>query len=153
MAMDITRLEENKRLVRRLHEAVWNEGNLDAVDEILAEDYVEHNPAVPKTIHGRDAYKENVAVFRDAFSAFAIVAEDVIAEGDIVVYRHTRRGTHDGAFMGIEPNGNSFEIAGVAVHRIENEQVAEAWVTIDALGLLEQLGAVSRPGSAGVTSG
>lgn len=146
MATDPSRLEENKRLVRRLHEEVWNEGNMDVVDELLAEDYVEHNPTVPEEIRGPDAYKRNVTAFREAFSGFEIVTEDVIAEGDIVVFRHTGRGTHDGEFMGIEPTGNSFEISGTVTLRIEDGQVAEAWVNVDALGLLAQLGAVTPPG-------
>lgn len=148
MATDATRLGENKRLVRRLHEAVWNEGNMDVVDELIAEEYVEHNPVFPEGIRGREAYKANVASFRGAFSGFEIVTEDVIAEGDIVVVRHTGRGTHDGEFMGIEPTGNSVEIPGVVVLRVEDEQIAEAWVNVDALGLLAQLGAVMPPGAA-----
>jgi steroid delta-isomerase-like uncharacterized protein len=148
MATDATRLETNKRLVRRLHESVWNDGDLDVVDDVIAESYVEHNPAVPEEIRGREAYKANVAAFREEFSGFEIVTEDVIAEGDIVVVRHTGRGTHDGEFMGIEPTGNSFEISGVVVLRIEDGQVVEAWVNVDALGLLAQLGAVTPPGAA-----
>lgn len=145
MATDTSRLETNKQLVRRLHEEVWNEGNMDIVDELLAEDYLEHNPIVPDEIRGREAYKENVSAFREAFSGFEIIPEDVIAEGDIVVFRHSGQGTHDGEFMGIEPTGNTFEISGVVAHRIVNDQIAEAWVNVDALGLLMQLGAVTPP--------
>jgi steroid delta-isomerase-like uncharacterized protein len=152
MATDVTRLDANKRLVRRLHEAVWNEGDLNVVDEVIAEDYVEHNPAVPEEIRGREAYKANVTAFREAFSGFDIVIEDVIAEGDIVVVRHAGRGTHENEFMGIEPTGRSFEISGVVVLRIENDQVAEAWVNIDALGLLVQLGAITPPGAEGTAA-
>ena len=147
MATDASRLEENKQLVRRLHGEVWNEGNMAVADELLAEDYVEHNPAVQEEIRGREAYKGNVSAFREAFSGFEIVAEDVIAEGDIVVFRHTGRGTHDGEFMGIEPTGNAFEISGTVTQRIVDGQVGEAWVNVDALGLLVQLGAVTPPGS------
>lgn len=147
MATDASRLEENKQLVRRLHEEVWNEGNMDIVDELLAEDYVEHNPTVPREIQGREAYKGNVSAFREAFSGFEIVPEDVIAEGDIVVFRHTGRGTHDREFMGIGATGNSFEISGVVIHRIEDNQITEAWVNVDALGLLVQLGVVTPPGA------
>lgn len=149
MATDATRLETNKRLVRRLHDRVWNEGDLNIVDDVIAESYVEHNPAVPEEIRGREAYKANVTAFREAFSGFEIVTEDVIAEGDTVVVRHTGRGTHENEFMGIETTGNSFEVPGVVVLRIEDGQVAEAWVNIDALGLLVQLGAVTPPGTEG----
>lgn len=147
MATDAFQLEENKQIVRRLHEEAWNEGNMDTVDELLTKNYVEHNPSVPDQIRGPEAYKGNVSAFRDAFSGFEIVAEDVIAEGNIVVYRHTGRGTHDGEFMGIEPTGNSFEVSGVVLHRIEVGQIAEAWVYVDVLGLLAQLGVVTPPGA------
>ena len=152
MATDATRLDANKQLVRRLHGAVWNEGDLDVVDDVIAEDYVEHNPAAPGEIRGREAYKANVGAFRGAFSGFEIVTEDVIAEGDIVVVRHAGRGTHDGDFMGIEPTGRSVEVPGVVVLRVVDGQVAEAWVNIDALGLLVQLGAVTPPGTEGTAA-
>jgi steroid delta-isomerase-like uncharacterized protein len=126
MATDVTRLEENKRLVRRLHDEVWNAGELEVVDEVLAEGYVQHDPVVTAGRHGRDTYRENVAAFRSAFSDLRVVTEDVIAEGDIVVLRHTGSGTHDGPFVSIHPTGNSFEISGVAVHRIEDGRVAES---------------------------
>lgn len=147
MATDTSRMEANKQLVRRLHEEVWNAGNMDIVDELLAEDYVEHNPTVSDEIRGREAYKGNVSAFREAFSEFEIVPEDVIAEGDIVVFRHTGQGTHEGEFMGIEPTGNSFKLSGVVTHRVEDDQIAEAWVNVDALGLLVQLGVVTPPGA------
>lgn len=145
MTIDTTRLDANKRLVRRLHATVWNDGNLSAIDDLVADDYVEHNPSVPDEIRGRDAYTMHVSAVRSAFAGFEIVPEDVIAEGDIVVVRHTGRGTHVGEFSGVPPTGNTFEVPGTVVHRIAHRQIVEGWVNLDALGLLEQLSVVTPP--------
>jgi steroid delta-isomerase-like uncharacterized protein len=145
MTIDTARLDAKKRLVRRLHATVWTDGDLGAVDELVAADYVEHNPAMPGEVRGREAYTARVSAVRSAFAGFEVVPEDVIAEGDIVVVRHTGRGTHVGEFSGVPPTGNAFEVPGVAVHRIADGQIAEAWVNLDALGLLHQLDVVTPP--------
>jgi steroid delta-isomerase-like uncharacterized protein len=146
MMVSTTRtIAELKELVSRFHDEVWSEGNLDLIDEVIAEDYVEHNPAVPYEVRGREAYKQNVETFRTAFPDLSFTEEDVIAEGDRVVTRLTARGTHDGEFMDAEPTGNTFEVTGITIWRIEDGKVVEAWVQADIMGMMQQIGLAPEP--------
>lgn len=144
MAIDTAQLEANKRLVRRFHHRVWTAGDVDAVDGLMADDHVEHNPSAPE-LRGRAAFADHVSTVRSAFAGYEVVPRDVIAEGDIVVVRHARRGTHVGEFAGVAPTGNPFEVPGVVLHRMADGRIAESWVNVDTLGLLEQLGLVHPP--------
>jgi steroid delta-isomerase-like uncharacterized protein len=89
-----------------------------------------------------DAHKALVMTFRTAFPDWVETVDEVIAEGDKVVIRVTGRGTHEGEFQGIPPTGRQVIATGVGIGRIENGRIAEAWAAYDALGLMQQLGAV-----------
>ena len=73
--------EENKALARRVLEEMFNKGNLDVADELLAPDYVDHDPAMPEDIHGPDGFKQYVSGYLSAFSDLHLEIEDQIAEG------------------------------------------------------------------------
>lgn len=132
--------EANKDVVHRLHSEIWSEGNLDLVDEIVAEDYVEHNPNVPHEARGPADYKESVGMFRSAFPDLTLTEEDTIAEDDKVVTRFTFRGAHEGEFMGLESTGTTVESEGIVINRIEDGQLVESWPLADMMGLMDQLG-------------
>src|SRR5438876_12417081 len=100
--------EENKALVRRFIEEVHNKGNVDAIDEIYAPDYVNHNPVPPYT-PDREGYKRFIAETRAAFPDYRFSIDDLIAEGDKVVNRWTSRSTHRGEFMGMPATGRQTE--------------------------------------------
>lgn len=134
--------KENKALLRRLFEEVWNQGNLAAVDELLAADYVLHDPA--QLIRGPEGFKAYVSAFPDLHATI----EDQIAEEDKVAMRFTVRATHKGAFQGLPPTGKQVILTGIDIQRIADGKVAENWVNLDALGLLQQLGVVLPPGQA-----
>lgn len=146
--MSSTTEAENKELVRRLNDDVWEAGNLELIDELYTEDYHEHNAALPEDIHGRDGNREKVAMFHSAFSEIAITTEDLVAEGDKVVVRDRFTGVHDGQFLDAEPTGNEVEVEGMVIYRIEDGKAAEAWVQADMLGMMQQLGMVPEPGVA-----
>ena len=109
---------ESKELVHRLHSEIWSKGNLDLVEEIVSEDYVEHNPTVPHDARGPSDYKQSVEMFRAAFPDLTITEADTIVEGDKVVSRVTMRGTHEGEFMDVEPTGTTVEADGIVINRI-----------------------------------
>jgi len=134
--------EDNKRLALRLVEEVWNQGNLDVIDEIVASDYVRHDPGWPEEIRGREGLRQKLSSVRQAFADFQVTVEDVIAESDRVVVRWRMKGTHHGDFMGIQPTGRDIALAGMSMHRVDNGQIAESWDGYDALGLMQQLGVV-----------
>jgi len=133
-----TTTEENKRTVRRIREEVEEQGDLDAIDEIFAEDVVTHTPM--GEFRGPEAIREMYESDREGFSDSTEKIHDVIAEGDTVAMRLTERGTHDGEFMGIEPTGREFEIQTMTFFRLEDGKVAEWWMQPDTLGFMQQLG-------------
>lgn len=129
-----------RELLERHTEEVWNRGNLDSVEEFVAEDYVEHDPSVRDQFRGPGAYRRNVETFRTAFPDLSVTIEDAIVEGDKIAMRQRFGGTHEGEFMGIEPTGREVESTSFVFCRIEAGKIAETWVESDVLGLLEQLG-------------
>jgi steroid delta-isomerase-like uncharacterized protein len=138
--------EENKALARRFIEEAFNEGNLSVVDEIFASaDYVLHDPASPEEVRGPEGVKEFVQMYRSAFPDTHITVEDQIAEGDEVVTRWTGRGTHRGELMGIPASGNQVEVPGITIDRFSGGKGVESWTNYDALGMMQQIGAVPSP--------
>ena len=138
--MDITR---NKAIYRRWFEDVVSGGDLALADELLAPDYRLHFPGMPGALDG-EGHKALVAMFRTAFPDWTETVEDVIAEDDRVAIRVTGTGTHHGEFQGIAPTGTHVSATGVGIGRIAGERIGEAWAAYDALGLLQQLGAMPK---------
>src|SRR5215213_8585649 len=95
--------EENKALVRRSFEEVFNQGNLDAVEELFAPDYVLHDPTSPEEIRGTESMRGYVSMYRTAFPDLQQTIEDQIAEGEKVATRLTGRGTHQGNSLASRP--------------------------------------------------
>jgi predicted ester cyclase len=137
--------EENKALVRRLYEEVFNRGNLSTVDEPLAANYIDHT-ALPGTSPGPEGLKQFTSMFHAAFPDLHFTIEDLIAEGDTVVVRQTYRGTHKGDLMGITPTGKQVTITSIDIGRFADGKLVEHWGATDSLGLLQQLGVVPSMG-------
>jgi len=130
--------EEKKALVRRFFEAQAR-GDLDALDEMLALDFVDHSP-LPSEDSDREGYKSSVAEDHTAFSELRYIVEDQVAKDDKVVSRMTIRRVHDrGDFVGIAPTGEEYEAAGIVIHRIVGGKIAEEWSEGSGiLGLTQQ---------------
>ena len=137
--------EDNKALVRRLYEEVFNRGNLSTVDELLAADYIDHT-ALPGTSPGPEGLKQFISMFRAAFPDLHFTIEDMIAEGDTVVVRQTYRGTHQGNLMGIPPTGKQVTISALHIYRVAGGKIVEGWVNSDDLGMMQQLGVIPPMG-------
>jgi steroid delta-isomerase-like uncharacterized protein len=133
--------EANKTIFRRYFEEVLNAGNLNLIDALIAFNYVSHYPTGYDFGDGPDDVKQIVTTVRTGFPNVHFTVEDVLAESDRVVGRWTFRGTHQGDFMGIPASGNTVSVMGIAIYRIVDGQIAEAWVAWDALGLMQQIGA------------
>ncbi len=136
--------EENKAIIRRLVEEVWNQGKLEVLDEILSPDHDHRDVSTPGLRGGREGEKSLVTTYRSAFPDMRLTIEDLIAEGDEVVHRWTVRGTHRGELMGIPPTGKQVTVTGTSVDRIQNGRIMASWVNWDALGMLEQFGVTVR---------
>lgn len=139
--------EQNKALVRRYLEQTINEGNVAAIDEFTSADYVGHMTGVPR--FDRQTHKQLLLSFRAAFPDQQVTIEDLIAEGDKVVNRATYTGTHRGDFQGIPATGKRFTISGVNISRVADGKIVEDWTVLDMLGMLQQLGAIPQPETAG----
>jgi predicted ester cyclase len=133
--------EENKRLVRRFYEEI-DKGNLDAMDELVDENYIDHNPPpFPGLPSGRQGLKEAFKIFWKATPGHHEIQEQ-IAEGDKVVTRMTSYGKHEGDLPGAPRTGNDLKISSITIHRIANEKLVEKWAEKDVLTFLKQIGVV-----------
>ena len=142
-------VEENKAIVRRLVETVqevWRTGDLDRLDTLFPATFVNHTPGMPSD---RAGFKQVLPAFRTAFPDLTITPEAVIGEGDKVVVRLEVRATHTGELMGIPPTGRPVAISEMHIYRLADGQVVERWALFDALGMLQQVGAVPAPGQGG----
>ena len=134
--------EQNKAIVRRLIEEVWNKGNLSLVDEFFTPNYEHHDASTPDFGRGAESEKKRVTLYRNAFPDLRLTIEDTLAEGEAVMTRWSCRGTHKGELNGMAPTGKQFTISGITVGRLANGKITESFVSWDALGLMQQLGAV-----------
>jgi len=131
--------EQAKALVLRQHDEIWSRGNIDAVEEIFAPDFVGHHPGQPDW-RGPDAVKRAVVNARAAFPDFTEHVEDVIVEGDHVGTRFTASGTHLGPYRGLAPTGRRMQMVEMAFFRIAGNRIVEKWGLMDRLGMLDLLG-------------
>jgi len=126
--------EENKALVRRLFEAE-DKGDLDALEELLAPDFVDHS-LLPGQVPGREGYIQSVAEEHASYSNVRTNIEDQVAEGDKVISRLTINRIHDrGEFMGIAPTGTELKTTAIVIHRIAGGKIVEE--RSESTGLLE----------------
>jgi steroid delta-isomerase-like uncharacterized protein len=132
--------EQNKTLARRWFEDLFSRGDLDAANEILSADFLDHLPREEE--RGIEELKRYVGIYRSAFPDIQDTVEEIVAEGDKVVVRWRSRGTHQGEFMGVPPTGRDVTFTGMRLFRIAENKIAESWVNIDERGLQEQLGTV-----------
>ena len=139
---------ENKALIRRLIEEVWNQKNLGVVEQIIAANYVMHDPATPGIAAGIAGFKSFHRLYTSAFPDQHFAIKDLIAEGDRVVTRWEVEGTHTGELANIAPTGKRVRVSGTTITRVENGKIAEDHVFWDALGLMQQLGVVQKSASA-----
>jgi steroid delta-isomerase-like uncharacterized protein len=133
--------EENKALVRRYIEEVWDKKNSAALDEFLAVTYQRH--ISPNTIPlNHEGQKQRLAGIRTAFPDITLTLEEIFAEGDRIAFRSTIRGTHQNIFQGIPSSGRQVTVSVLDIVRVEDGKIVEHWGGPDFLDWLQQLGAV-----------
>jgi steroid delta-isomerase-like uncharacterized protein len=136
--------EDNKQFMQRFVEEVINKKNVDAINQLVAEDFVEHVP-FPGQGPGREELKHVISTFLSAFPDIQWILEEQIAEGQTVVSRFTMTGTHRGEFLGIPPTGKLVNVWGVVIDVVKDGKFAESRIIMDTLGLMQQLGAIPSP--------
>jgi steroid delta-isomerase-like uncharacterized protein len=137
--MAIDTMQDNKATVRRFIDQVFAAGNADAVDELLADDFVAHTYGPMKP--GREGMKAAITRVAAGLSDVVMTIEDMVAEGDRVAVRLTSAATQTGPFMGIPPSGRRYEIEEIHWFRLRDGRIAEHWHQADFLGMRRQLGA------------
>jgi steroid delta-isomerase-like uncharacterized protein len=134
-------VEENKAIVRRLVEELWNAGNPELADQIYSEDYVRHGPQAEPPIRGSGALKQFAHMYLSAVPDLYHEIEDQFVREDSIVSRATARGTHRGEMMGIAPTGKPITFSMFLQHRIAGGRIVEEWVMYDLHAILQQVGA------------
>ena len=136
-----TSVEQNKALIRRFYAEI-DGGNIDAMDELVAEDYLNHHPPpFPGLAPGREGLKQAFRLFWTGTPGTHEIL-DQIAEGDRVVTVLRARGKHTGEMAGIPPTGNDMDITAIAVHRLRDGLIVEHWGEVDSFALMTQLGLI-----------
>jgi steroid delta-isomerase-like uncharacterized protein len=132
--------EENRALALRFVEEVYNQGNVDAIDAFVSDDFVRHG--IGGTMRGTQIIRDRATAVRIGFPDFHITIEDVLTDGDKVVLRQTHTGTHLGEFAGVEPTGKPIQTTEISILRIEDGKIREGWVNVDQLTMLRQIGSL-----------
>ena len=133
--------KENKAIVKRIVQEIWNGGNLDLADELIAPDYTDTVSGDGSPV-GPNGFKEAVSGVRDAFPDFVLTINDMISEDDKVVLVWTFIGTHKGELMGIEPTEKLIEFDGIYLYRFKDGKLVERSGNRNMFKLLSQLGAI-----------
>jgi len=135
--------EANIATFRRAIEEGWNRGNLAAIDELFAPDFVEHQAGIGP---GRDAVKGSIVALRTAFPDLHLTFEDAVADGGMVWARLSATGTHEGPFMGMPGTGRPVRVDVIDIVRVADRRLVEHWGVADRLSVAQQIGLV--PGGA-----
>ena len=135
--------EENKAVVRRIYEELWDERRLEVADELIAAGGLNYDTGLTPRPFGPEEMKGTVRMVTAAFPDNRHEVEDVFAEGDRVMARVRLTGTHEGPFMGIPPTGRRIEVGEIHLYRLEDGKAIEHRVGRDDLGALRQLGVIA----------
>jgi predicted ester cyclase len=134
--------EEQKAIVRRYLDEVWNRGNFAVIDELMAPDYRRYTAA---GFLDRAGQRQRIAAFRTGLPDVHVAEERLIAEGDQIAFRIQISGTHDGPLLGVAPTHRPVTITATDIVRFDEAgKIAEHWGNLDELGLLRQIGALPQ---------
>ena len=130
--------EDLKALARRAY-AIMSGGDLDELDELMVPGFIDHDPE-PDQAPGAEGVKEVFRRMRSGFPDMKLTPEAIYTDGDTVIARVRVTGTHNGEYFGIPPTGNSIDITGIDIVRLEEGKAVERWGVFDALNLMQQIG-------------
>ncbi len=133
---------DNKAIVRRLYEEVWNKRKLEVVSEVISPSHALHAPNISGSSVGPEAYKRQILLFLAGYSDLRFNIEDMIAEQDKVVACWTFSGTHRGDYMGIPATNKKVSVDGMTIHHVAGGKIMDSYSNWDALGMMQQLGVV-----------
>jgi steroid delta-isomerase-like uncharacterized protein len=137
--------DQNKQLLRRAIEEVWNQGNFGVIDQLYADDFVHRGNALPTTV-GLDALRQFVLALRTAFPDARFTIERLVSESDLIVCQWRLTGVHRGDWLGVPGTGKPTDVTGISINRVKNGRIAEQLTSNwDAMLMWQQLGLLSDP--------
>ena len=141
-------VEENIATSRRVIEEAFGQGNLDVLDEVCAENFVDHDPIMGD--QDAEAIKQTIASYREAFPDLSFTIEDIFGAGDKVVIRWSGSGTFENEFMGQQPTGEKGDpVKGIGIDRFDEDgQIVESWTQWDTLTFMRDIGEIPETAGA-----
>lgn len=139
-------MSDIKATMRRIYEEVFNQGNVDVIDELLADDFVEHQELPPGIPQGKGAPKAYTNMFRSAFPDFHMAVEEMLQDGNKVITRVRVSGTHKGEFMGIPPTDSKFDVDAIDIVEFRDGKAIGHWGVMEEARMMQQLGISGPPG-------
>ena len=140
--------EQNKALVARVPLEAFNQGKLEVIDEVIADNHIDHAVLPPGLPPGKEGLKLLAKGLRSAFPDLKITIDLQVAEGDLVVAHATTTGTMKGEFAGMPPSGKTATWESIHIARVKDGKVVEHWSVEDQFSMLQQLGFVPTPEAA-----
>jgi steroid delta-isomerase-like uncharacterized protein len=137
--------DENKQIVRRFVEECWNQGSLNEVTELLADQVHFHDPVFPNMNPGIQNIKNHIESCRKAFPDLKFTVDDTIAERNEVVVHWTAHGTHKGPFLNMQPTNRRVTIDGTSIYRLEEGKITESHANWNLATMMAQLGVIEVP--------
>jgi steroid delta-isomerase-like uncharacterized protein len=136
--------EANKQLIKRWFEEVWNKGRAEAIDEMFGAEGIAHGLSEDENnpVRGPKDFKIFHKTFRDAFPGITVTVEDTISEGDKVAARCSVHGKHEADSFGVAATQAPVAFTGVAIVRIKDGKIVEAWNNFDFMKMYRQIGAI-----------
>jgi steroid delta-isomerase-like uncharacterized protein len=136
---------ENKAIIRRLYGEVWNKRKIEILPEIISPSHALHEPNIPDAMVGPEAYAQQVTRFVRAFPDLRFTIEDTVCEKDMVVVSWVITGTHKGEMWGYAPSNKKIAMDGITINHISDGKIMDSDISMDALGLLRQIGVFQFP--------
>ena len=140
--------EQNKALAARIPLEAFNQGKLEVIDEVIADNHIDHAVLPPGLPPGKEGLKLLAKGLRSAFPDLKITIDLQVAEGDLVVAHATTTGTMKGEFAGMPPSGKTATWEAIHITRVKDGKIVEHWAVQDNMGMLQQLGFVPTPEAA-----
>jgi steroid delta-isomerase-like uncharacterized protein len=134
-------LEKNKKLIETLYVSVFQEHDFGKLDNIMRDDYIQHNEDTPQ---GKAGFRQFFEEMFRAMPDFRYTMKKIVAEGDTVMMYSTTTATHSGEWLGNPATGNKLNFDVVDIFRVENGKIAEHWDVADTLKLFTQVGKVKQ---------
>lgn len=135
-------MAEGVELIQRFYDEMLTKGNMDALDDLVTDDVVDHEAGLPGQPEGKEGVRFFVNTMRQAFSDLKATVGPSLESGNMAAAEVTITGRHTGEFMGVPATDKSFEIRTVDIIRFEDGKCAEHWGVTDNMALMQQIGAV-----------